>query len=413
MALSAAWFHAPRAGSNLTLGAVMLVSSIAPLSGAMILVVLPAVQRDLRADTTAAGVLVAGYLVVVAILQPLGGRLGDAKGRARALYLGLGLIIVASVLGAAAPSYATLLLARFLQAAGGGLAFPNAMAVIRERFSSDQLGRAMGMVGAIMVLSGAIAVPLAVALQAAATWRAVFAVSAVQGFVAAMVMRGRVPRSTPSVRRSSVADGTGHFIRRPQVIAIAAITATNVAIYALLVGVSLNLGHASRSGGGDAALLFAFFVGSVLGSPAGGHASDRMGRRRVASFALCAFAIGAVPLAVPGVAWFVISLLGSLLAGVGAGAASGALQASTLDGMPASHAGRVSGLASTGRYLGAAIGSTLASIGTGHTALGICVGLAVVPLAATVAAGITVSAQRLRTRRYAPLAATVPGARVI
>lgn len=211
MGVSAAWLRDPRAETGHTLGAVMLVSSIAPVSGAMMLVVLPAVQRDLRIDSTAAGLLVAGYLVVVAILQPLGGRLGDTRGRRRALSLGLGLIIVASVLAVAAPSYLALLLARFMQAGGAGLALPNAMAVIRERIPSDQLGRAMGMVGAIMVLSGAIALPLAAALQAVGTWRAVFAASALHGFGAAIVIRARVPHSTPRVR-SFVAGATGHII---------------------------------------------------------------------------------------------------------------------------------------------------------------------------------------------------------
>jgi MFS family permease len=379
----------------------MLVSSIAPLTGAMILVVLPAVQRDLRVDSTAAGLLVAGYLLVVAVVQPLGGRLGDAGGRGRALSLGLGLIIVASVLGAVAPSYSLLLLARFVQAAGGGLAFPNALAVVRERFPSDQLGRAMGMVGGIMVLTGALAVPLAAGLQAVGSWRAVFAVSAVQGLVAALAIRGRLPRDARSLWRSMVAGGRPRrVVRRPQLVAIAAIMATNVAMYAFLVGVSLNLGHASRPGAGSAVFLFTFFIGSLLGAPFGGYASDRVGRWRVAGGALGAFVIGALPLALTGGTWLVIGALGSLLAGVGAGAAGGALQACTVEGVPASHAGRVSGLASTARYLGAAVGSTLASVGTGHTMLGVCVGLAFVPVAAAMAAGITLSAQPMRTWQH-------------
>src|SRR4029077_1527530 len=137
-------------------------------------------------------------------------------------------------------------------------------------------------------------------------------------------------------------------------------------------------------------------------------ASDRMDRSSASTVSLAALSIGAVPLAMPGGSWFVIELLGSLTAGIGAGAASGALQAATVDGTPASNAGRVSGIASTGRYLGAAIGSTLASVGTGHAVLGVCAGLASVPLAAALAAGITRSAHGWRTRRYPPVTTTVP-----
>jgi predicted MFS family arabinose efflux permease len=409
------WLRSSRTGNSRSLGAVMLVSSIAPLSGAMILVVLPAVQRDLRVNSTAAGLLVAGYLLVMAIVQPLGGRLGDAGGRGRALSLGLGLIIGASVLGAVAPSYSMLLLARFVQAAGGGLAFPNALAVVRERLPNGQLGRAMGMVGGIMVLSGALAVPLAAGLQAVGTWRAVFAVSAVQGLGAAIAIRGRVPRDALRVRRSMATGGRpGRVVRGPQMIAIAAIMGTNVAMYAFLVGVSLNLGHASRSTEGSAAFLLAFFVGSLFGAPLGGQASDRIGRWRVASVGLGAFAIGAVPLAVTGSSsWLIIAALGSLVGGAGAGAAGGALQASTLDGIPASHAGRVSGLASTARYLGAAIGSTVASVGTGHRLLGVCVGLAFVPLAAAVAAGTARSVRPTRSWEHATVAKRAPVARAV
>ena len=265
-----------------------------------------------------------------------------------------------------------------------------------------------------MVLSGALAVPLAAGLQAVGTWRAVFVASAIQGVWAAIAIRGRVPRDArPSPGSMTTGRRPGRVLRRPQIIAIAALTATNIALYAFLVGVSLNLGHASPSTDGSAAFLFAFFVGSLFGAPLGGRASDRLGRWRVATVSLGAFAVGAVPLAVTGGPWLVMAILGSLVGGGGAGAAGGALQASTVDGIPASHAGRVSGLASTARYLGAAIGSTLASVGTGHTVLGVCVGLAFVPIAAAVAAAVARSVRPMRRWEHATATRPVAAARSV
>ena len=395
-----------QAGSTRVLSAVTLVSAIAPLSGTMVLVVLPDVQRDLRISAMAAGLLVATYLVAVAILQPFGGRLGDVWGRERVLSFGLGIIIVASVVATTSPNYTVLLIARLLQAAGGALAFPNAMALVRDRLAPARLGHAMGMVGGVMVASGALGVPVAEAVRALGTWRAVFVVSALHGCIAVIAIHRYARRGVPRVQRSATAAGIGgRTMRRPHLIAVGALTVTNISMYAFLVAVSLTLGRSeTHLNGISAILLFLFFSGSVIGAPLGGHASDRMGRWRLSSLGLAALALGVLPIALTGETAVALVVSGALTAGIGAGAASGALQAAALEAIPTPRTGQVAGIISSGRYLGAALGSGVGTAAGAHTVLGACTGLAFVTLTAALAAGITAAAGRTEHGRAPRLA---------
>jgi len=374
-----------------------MVSAIAPLTSTMALVVLPDIQRQLHVNTAAVGLLIAAYLVALALVQPLGGRLGDAWGRGRVLMVGLAIIVAASLLATLAVNYPVLLAARMVQAAGGGLAFPNAMAALRDRFPAERMGRALGIVGAVMVASGGVGVPLAEALRSLTTWRGVFLVGALQAGIAALVIyQYGLPRA---VARPAHAPITGRVLARSHVIAVGALTLTNVSMYAFLVAASLALSrHAASKSGVTAAVLFVFFAGSMIGAPIGGRASDRLGRWRLSSVGLGALALG-VPLALTGPAGLAVAVLGALLAGAGAGTATGALQAAALEGIPALRTGRVAGLISSGRYVGAAIGSGLAALAGTHVLLGVCASLALVSVTAAIAAGLSITADRAERNR--------------
>jgi MFS family permease len=64
--------------------------------------------------------IVVSYLIASTIAAPIYGRLGDAFGRRRLMFVGLAVFIVASLLCAASPTIELLALARVLQGLGGG-----------------------------------------------------------------------------------------------------------------------------------------------------------------------------------------------------------------------------------------------------------------------------------------------------
>src|SRR5687768_2715117 len=89
--------------------ALALGSIVIPLSSTMIAVALPRLMREWGVGAAEAGWLVTGYLITMACLQPIAGKLGDRFGRRHLILGGLGGFGLAS-LGAALAPHLTLLL---------------------------------------------------------------------------------------------------------------------------------------------------------------------------------------------------------------------------------------------------------------------------------------------------------------
>src|SRR5919206_305000 len=91
--------HTPRSPSELPHWArsfemevsftVVLGAMLVPLNSTMIAVALPGLIADLHLRLTAAGWLVTGYLIAMASLQPVAGKLGDRLGRRPLVLRGL------------------------------------------------------------------------------------------------------------------------------------------------------------------------------------------------------------------------------------------------------------------------------------------------------------------------------------
>ncbi|MEV0724101.1 MFS transporter [Micromonospora purpureochromogenes] len=97
-------------------GSLMII-----LDGSIVAVALPAIQRDLGFAAADLPWVVNAYLVAFGGLLLLAGRLGDLVGRRRVFLAGVALFTLASVACALAGDPTTLVVARFLQGAGGAL----------------------------------------------------------------------------------------------------------------------------------------------------------------------------------------------------------------------------------------------------------------------------------------------------
>ncbi len=82
---------------------VALGTMLAPLNSTMIVVALPEVMFEFSAGVFSVGWLVTAYLIVMASLQLVAGKLGDRLGRRRIMLVGLAYFGIAS-LGAAMAS---------------------------------------------------------------------------------------------------------------------------------------------------------------------------------------------------------------------------------------------------------------------------------------------------------------------
>src|SRR5262249_61847045 len=161
------------------------------------------------------------------------------------------------------------------------LAFPNALALLRELISPGPRGLSLGLVGAGMALAAAAGPPLGQLLLWGGGWRWVFAINlpvvglamaAGVGSLRQMADRRQSAISTAVPVRRTI------FLRSPRLAAATlAMALSNVALYAALVGIPLLLtaaGAASES----ALLLTALLAAAALAAPLGGPLHPLGGR---------------------------------------------------------------------------------------------------------------------------------------
>jgi MFS family permease len=117
-------------------------------------VALPAIVTDLATWTRLreASWIINGYLLVYVVTMPLAGRLADLWGNRRLFLAALVLFTAGSMLAGAAPTLELLILARLVQAAGGGALVPVATSAASHLFPGAGRSRALGVVGALTFL---------------------------------------------------------------------------------------------------------------------------------------------------------------------------------------------------------------------------------------------------------------------
>ena len=117
-------------------------------------VALPAIVTDL-ADWTRlreASWIINGYLLVYVVTMPVAGRLADLYGARRLFLWALVIFTLGSLLAGAAPTLELLIVARLVQAVGGGALVPVATSAASHLFTGASRPRALGVVGALTFL---------------------------------------------------------------------------------------------------------------------------------------------------------------------------------------------------------------------------------------------------------------------
>src|SRR4051794_31595705 len=164
-------------------------------------VAIPTIAADLHASSAEVEAVIAIYLIGYATLMVTGGRLGDIYGTRKAFLAGVLGFTLTSLWCALARSGPELIVARLAQGATGALMVPQVLATIHVLFSDSARGRAFGIYGMVLGLSGASGFVLGGVLVtldfAGLGWRAVFFVNVPIGLliiVAAWLLMPQAPR---------------------------------------------------------------------------------------------------------------------------------------------------------------------------------------------------------------------------
>jgi len=138
-------------------------------------VALPAIGRDLHASLSGLQWTVDAYTLVLASFLVLAGSTADRYGRRRVFQIGLAAFGLGSLACSLAPSIGWLLAARAVQAVGGTMLNPVAMAIIATTFADRaERARAIGVFGAVSGLALGLGPVLGGALVQGVGWRAIF-----------------------------------------------------------------------------------------------------------------------------------------------------------------------------------------------------------------------------------------------
>jgi len=175
---------------------------IVGLDVTIINVAVPAIGRDFHAPVSGLQWTIDAYLLVIASLLMLSGSTADRVGRRRVFQTGLAVFTAGSLACSLAPSLGALIAFRAVQAVGGSMLNPVAMAIITNTFTEPgERAKAIGAWGSVFGLSMALGPIIGGALVDSVGWRGVFWVNIPVGVAAIILTAARVPESRAGTYR--------------------------------------------------------------------------------------------------------------------------------------------------------------------------------------------------------------------
>ena len=147
-------------------------------------IALPLVGKGIGLGLTGLPWVIAAFALPAAGFTLLFGRLGDLFGRRRLFLAGIGLLVLASLLGGLAPSPGILLTARTLQGFAAALAIPAALSLLTTTFSEGSTrARVLGLNGAVLTGGFTVGALVGGTLVNWLSWRAAFFINVPVGVV--------------------------------------------------------------------------------------------------------------------------------------------------------------------------------------------------------------------------------------
>jgi len=191
---------------RLTGGLIIILGALtafAPLSIDMYLPSLPTLERVFAAPASSVQLTLAAFLAGIAIGQAFYGPLSDRFGRKPPLYAGLVLYVAASVACAYAPTVETMIVLRFLQAAGGCAGIVIARAIVRDLVEGADAARAFSTLILVMGVAPILAPLLGGYVLLWLGWQAIFWALALFGLACLAAVALRVPETRPPEFRTA------------------------------------------------------------------------------------------------------------------------------------------------------------------------------------------------------------------
>jgi MFS transporter, DHA1 family, multidrug resistance protein len=152
--------------------------------------------RDLHvAHPNDVQLIIAMMFAGITIGQSTAGPLSDAIGRKPAIYFGLALYLIGTVIAIFAQSFPVMLAARVLQGTGAAMPATVSTALVRDLYRGAPMARVMSFMGSVFILVPVIAPLLGQGILLIGHWRWIFVMFFVLGFPASIWFAIRQPET--------------------------------------------------------------------------------------------------------------------------------------------------------------------------------------------------------------------------
>ncbi|SCB48334.1 multidrug effflux MFS transporter [Rhizobium multihospitium] len=346
---------------------LILLSALAVLPVNMILPSLPKIAVAFHADFALVNLSVAGFSIVTAALEAIGGAISDRFGRRPVVLTALSIFIVTSIGCVFAPNIGIFLLCRMMQACIGPC-YSVALVIIKKTSNDREAASKFGYLAMGWALAPMVGPLFGGSLDEVFGWQASFVVLAILGIAAFLLslheLKGsRAPAS--GTRRNYIAS-YGLLLRSQRFWAYTLCMACSMGVlYIFLGGAPLTIGDTL---GGSSAML-GFYMGLVpAGFILGSYLAGRYGARIplgmilvIARFLTCIGLISGLALSLSGTT-HVWALFGPcIFIGIGNGLTMPAANSGAMS-VRSDMVGTAAGLAAAMRISGGAVIGSIAGL---------------------------------------------------
>ncbi|MEH7117525.1 DHA2 family efflux MFS transporter permease subunit [Neobacillus vireti] len=161
-------------GTGKILTALMLGAFVAILNQTLLNVAIPHIMNDLGVSANTVQWLSTGYMLVNGILIPVTAYLIEKFGTRKLFIAAIFLFTIGSLVCSLSINFTMLMIGRVIQASGAGIIMPLLMTVFFALFPPEKRGKAMGLMGVVMIFAPAIGPTLSGWLIGHYSWRLLF-----------------------------------------------------------------------------------------------------------------------------------------------------------------------------------------------------------------------------------------------
>ena len=176
---------------------IALGSFMAGLDATIVNIALPAIAKSFDISTVMASWVLNAYLIILVSLLLAASRLGDMKGYRNIFLGGFALFTLGSVMCGLSPTIDILILSRMVQAVGGAVIAALGAVMVTSYLSASLRGQALGIVAMFTMLGAALGPVVGGFLTSAFSWQYIFFVNLPVGIVALFLGMHILPKTAP------------------------------------------------------------------------------------------------------------------------------------------------------------------------------------------------------------------------